>query len=186
MSKLIYPIDFQQSNNKKPNCYLVEDQMWLCKCIDQCISIWCYKWLSINGRMKLVKSTLESIFLFQLSLSKVAKTTLGRIIQTMFKFSMARYKERYGFHLVKWETISWKKFNGVWGFKNFHWFGLAIAMKSIWRVLTSSGIQRTIVVDKYSNNQLVIDWIWSGMNLNYVGGSNIWIGLLHTIKLTIM
>jgi hypothetical protein len=53
----------------KPNDYSVVDWMWLCKKLESRISCWRHHWLSIGGRVVLLKSILESIPGYWLSLA---------------------------------------------------------------------------------------------------------------------
>lgn len=45
----------------KPNYHRIEDWRWLLKITEGKVHNWCYPWLSIGGRLTLIKSTLESI-----------------------------------------------------------------------------------------------------------------------------
>jgi hypothetical protein len=57
----------------------VNDWKWLIIKVEQRISNLCHRWLTLGGRFILVKSILESIPVFWLSLAKVPKSILDKI-----------------------------------------------------------------------------------------------------------
>jgi hypothetical protein len=48
----------------KPNCYSRMDWIWLVKKFEKRIASWSHRWLSLGGRVTLVKEVLESIPVF--------------------------------------------------------------------------------------------------------------------------
>jgi len=61
----------------KPYDFKVVDWMWFCKKVDSMINLWCHCWLSIEGRVVLLKSVLESIAIYWLYIAHVPKSILG-------------------------------------------------------------------------------------------------------------
>lgn len=55
----------------KPNSYHFEDWNWFYNKLDARISIWCNRWLSWGGRLVLVKSVLESIPVYWMTITKI-------------------------------------------------------------------------------------------------------------------
>ena len=53
----------------------------------------------------MVKSILENIAVYWLSLSKVLRSILNAIRRMMFEFSYAGNQKEFKFHLVKWEIL---------------------------------------------------------------------------------
>jgi hypothetical protein len=70
----------------KPNCYLINDWRWLLIKVEKKISNWCHRWLTLGGKFILVKSVLESISVYWLSLAKIPKSILNMIRRRMFSF----------------------------------------------------------------------------------------------------
>jgi hypothetical protein len=60
----------------KPNDYRKEDWTWLLKKLEKRLISWSHRWLSRAGRLVLVKSVLEAIPVFWMSLSWIPKGTL--------------------------------------------------------------------------------------------------------------
>lgn len=44
----------------KPNCYLKDDWLWLVNKFDDKINVWCNTWLSLGGRVTLIKVALTN------------------------------------------------------------------------------------------------------------------------------
>ena len=70
----------------KPNNYLKEDCYWLVKKVEKIIGHWCNKWLILGGRYILVKSMLENILVYWISLAKLSKFILDKIRRKTFIF----------------------------------------------------------------------------------------------------
>jgi hypothetical protein len=70
----------------KSNNYIVVDWLWLIKKVEDSISCWRHKWQSLGGRLVLVKSVLEIIIVYWLSLDHVMKNILNKIQKWCFSF----------------------------------------------------------------------------------------------------
>jgi len=55
----------------KPNYYKIPDWIWLLQKVEKKIGHWTFRWLSLGGRMVLIKSVLQNMLVFWLSLAKV-------------------------------------------------------------------------------------------------------------------
>jgi hypothetical protein len=64
----------------------VADWSWLEKKIEKIISNWSHRWLTLGGRVTLVKYVLESILVYWISLAKIPKILLNKIRRRMFSF----------------------------------------------------------------------------------------------------
>jgi hypothetical protein len=113
----------------KPNCYTKSDWRWLEKKFDARISNWSHRWLSLGGRVILVKSVLESIPVYWLSLANIPKCTLNNIRRRMFNFLWTGNKLKEGVHLISWKKLAKPKKVGGWGIKNIFIFGKALSSK---------------------------------------------------------
>lgn len=89
----------------KPNGYQKSDWGWLLGKIDASINHWCNKWLSIGGRLTLIKSVLEAIPVFWHSFAHIPKGVLERIRKLCFRFLWSGCKEEK-IPLVKWQQIA--------------------------------------------------------------------------------
>jgi hypothetical protein len=63
----------------KLGAYTPADWQWLVNLFERKIAFWCNKWLSIGGRLILVKSVLESLAVFWMTLVKIPKKILNTL-----------------------------------------------------------------------------------------------------------
>lgn len=63
----------------EPNGYRIADWAWLIAKLEGCINIWQQRWLSRAGRLALIKSVLETILVYWMSLTWIPKGILNRI-----------------------------------------------------------------------------------------------------------
>ena len=77
--KILFPFDMKHLNMGlkylsyylKPNNYLKEDWMWLVRKVQKRINQWCNRWMSLRGRLMLVKLVLVNIPVYWLSFTKI-------------------------------------------------------------------------------------------------------------------
>jgi hypothetical protein len=113
-----------------------QDWQWLIKKVENRINLWCYKWLSLGGRLTLVSTVLTSIPVFWMSLAIIPATTINLIRSKIFKFLWSgSIKHSSKVHLTNWESMSCPKVLGGWGIKHLTWFNIALSLKNIWKGL---------------------------------------------------
>lgn len=61
--------------------------------------------------------------------------------------------------MVKWRKLTKPKEDGGWGLKNIHLFRMALAAKSLWRLMHNEGLWREIMIAKYIAPRSIEDWI---------------------------
>jgi len=105
--------------------------------LDLKIGLWCYRWLSLGGRLTLAKSVLESVPVYWLSLYKIPNSILEGLRRwiTLLLWSSSGADNKI--HLASWELLSKLKCLGGWGLRNLVLFSRALRMKSLWRGLFS-------------------------------------------------
>ena len=96
----------------KPNNYKVVDWNWLVQKFEKRISNWLFRWISIGGRLILVKYVFEGVCIFWLSLAYFPNTILNRLRKRMFSFIKSSNALREKFHLASWEFASKPKHLG--------------------------------------------------------------------------
>ena len=82
--KSMFPTEFRPLNEGfnylgyrlKPNSYRKVDWLWILKKVESKIQHWTHRWLSLGGRLVLIKSVLESIHVYWLSLAYVLRVFL--------------------------------------------------------------------------------------------------------------
>lgn len=70
----------------KPNGYQKDDWKWLVGKLEKRLLLWSNKWLSRAGRLTLVKSILEAIPVYWMSIAWILKGVLDRIRRICFSF----------------------------------------------------------------------------------------------------
>jgi len=121
----------------KPNNYLKEDWMWLLGKIEKRIMIWSHRWLSRAGRLTLIKSVLEAIPVYWMSLAWIPKGILEKIRRLCFTYLWKGNKEGRTMPWVSWRRIALPKSLGGWGLKNIFVFSKALAGKVAWRLISN-------------------------------------------------
>jgi RNase P subunit RPR2 len=66
--------------------------------------------------MILIKSVLQNLSIYWISLAKVPAKIKSNICQICTSFLWKGARKSTGFHLVKWEMVSRRKVLGGWGF----------------------------------------------------------------------
>lgn len=130
----------------KPNNYLLEGWTWILKKVENIIGNWCNRWLSLGGTLILVKVVLENLPIYWLSIAKIPKLVLERIIKLMFSFLWMDNRKKEGVHLMNQERLYLPKSVGGWGIKNIFHFEKALAAKSLWRGLFKKGIWKDVII----------------------------------------
>jgi hypothetical protein len=166
----------------KTGTHRLEDWLWLIRKMEKKIDNWCYRWLSLGGRLILLKVVLESQSVYWLSLAIIPNSILNTLRKIMMNFLWNGNRETNHIHLCKWEQISVPKRNGGWGLRNLLDFKQAMAANSLWRVLTSPSIWHRVIKDKYLSHLSVINWLRS-FTFQAWSSSCIWGGLLKSIHL---
>jgi hypothetical protein len=187
--KAILPFTFSDLNSGfkylgyhlKPEASKAEDWGWLVAKIEKKIGLWCNQWLSIGGRLILVKSVLESQSVFWMSMELILKSVLNRIRQSMFEFLWSGQKAKHHrIHLCRWDLLARPKRCGGWGLRNLTMFNTALLANSFWRALMVDNIWHKILVDKYLGEFSVVDWLRKTAH-NQQKVSSFWSGMTKSI-----
>jgi hypothetical protein len=142
----------------KTNCYKAEVWHWLIKKFERRIDHWCNRWLSLGGRLVLIKVVLEIQPVYWMSLATVPNSVLVKLCHLIFSFLWLGCSERKQSHLCNWETIARPKKVGGWGLRNISLFNKSLAAKTLWRGLTKAGIWHKVLKDKYLPFVSVSTW----------------------------
>lgn len=118
--------------SKKSIFKFIKDRVW------SRINSWSGKILSIAGREVLIKSVLQVIPSYAMSIFLIPQS-LGNDIQKLmnsFWWGSGGGAPR-GIHWLSWDKLSMHKFCGGMGFKNLHAFNLAMLGKQGWRLMSN-------------------------------------------------
>jgi hypothetical protein len=94
------------------------DWQWLVALFEKKISLWCYKWLSLGGRFILVKSVLESLAVYWMTLERIPAKIIKLLRRLTFNFLWRDSAGNRRFHLCSWQELSKPRKAGGWGFKS--------------------------------------------------------------------
>jgi hypothetical protein len=136
-----------------------DDWLWLVNLFEKKIGGWCNKWLTMGGRLILVKSVLEGLAVYWMTLEKIPKKIINTIRSLSTNFLWNGHGSKHSFHLCSWDLLARPRKAGGWGLKNLLTFNTALLASSFWRALTHNSIWHKIVMDKYLGSINLCDWL---------------------------
>jgi hypothetical protein len=163
----------------KPNDYRKEDWKWLLKKMEKRLLSWSHRWLSRAGRLVLVKSVLEAIPVYWMSLSWIPKGILEAARNSPFRFLWSGKKESHVTPWVRWKRIVVPKALGGWGLKNIYLFSKALAAKGGWRLISTTSLWTKVVIQKYIEPDSLETWIRRAQK-SLKGVSVIWKAIINS------
>jgi ribonuclease HI len=135
------------------------DWRWLVALFERRIGFWCNKWLSLGGRYILVKSVLESLVVFWMTLERIPNRIIIILRRLSFNFLWNGQVGKHRFHLCSWQTLSKPRKAGGWGLKNLSTFNSTLLASSFWRAVTHNSIWHRIINDKYLGSLPFLNWL---------------------------
>jgi ribonuclease HI len=109
----------------------IKDRVW------QRINSWSSKWLSKAGREVMIKSVLQAIPSYVMSLFQLPTTLIASIERMMNSFWWGHGRSTHrGINWLSWEKLSIHKNHGGLGFKDLSAFNLGMLGKQGWKFLT--------------------------------------------------
>ena len=88
-----------------PLGYEVKEWHWLLKRFEKRIGNWSYKFLSLGGRLVLIRDVLTSLLAYWFALALIHVSILNKMRQLIFSFLWGSNKNKFHFHLVDWQTL---------------------------------------------------------------------------------
>ena len=165
----------------KPTGYLVKDWLWLIKRFESRINHWTNRYLSLGGRLVLIRAVLTSLPVYWCSLFPIPSTILDKLRQLIFNFLWGSSAETRRFHLVDWHILARPIAMGGWGIKNLPLFCISLRMKSFWYALNTSGIWNQLIRTKYMKDLSVQSWFRNKL-FRYNNTSRIWMGFMNILN----
>ena len=130
----------------KPNDYRKTDWMWLLEKLENILKVWSNKWLSRAAILVLIKSVLEAIPVYWMSLSWIPKGILEKVRKMSFYYLWSGKKENQVMPWVRWERIAKSKALGGWELNNIFMFSRALTTKYVWRLICTKNLWTKVVI----------------------------------------
>jgi hypothetical protein len=106
-----------------------------------------------------VKSVLEAIPIYWMSLAWIPKGVLEKARRICFRFLWAGSKDLVVLPWVNWKALAFPKSLGGWGLKNIFLFSKALAAKACWRLISTNNLWQSMIYQKYIQPDSLEDWI---------------------------
>ena len=97
------------------------------------LALWKRQYISKGGRVTLIKSTLASMPIYQMSIFRMPKVVVRRIEKVQRDFLWGGGNMERKVHLVKWEVVCTDKDKGGLGLRKLAFLNKALLGKWIWR-----------------------------------------------------
>ncbi|RVX13176.1 LINE-1 reverse transcriptase-like [Vitis vinifera] len=121
------------------------------------LALWKRQYISKGGRVTLIKSTLASMPIYQMSIFRMPKVVVRRIEKVQRDFLWGGGNMERKVHLVKWEVVCTDKDKGGLGLRKLALLNKALLGKWIWRYACEKNILwRQVIKVKYGQEGL--DW----------------------------
>ena len=129
----------------KPNNCQKKDYQWLLVKLEKQLQVWIHKWLSRARRLMLVKSVLEAILAYWMSLSWIPKENPGAYPLTLLLFPLELEQGPFHYALGSLGKNCDFKGAGRLGLKNIFHFSKALAAKCVCRLLKTTNLLTSII-----------------------------------------
>jgi len=166
----------------KASSYRIVDWFWLVKKFEKRINFWANRWLSMGGRLVLVKFVLQNIQVYLSTLAKLPSFIKNRIKHIISSFLSRGAKNPTGFHFASCSTVAKPKYLGGWGIRDINLFNKALVAKSMWRVFFHQGLWSLIMRKKYLKGLDVVTWL-KKHTLVFKIASLVWRNLMTTLPI---
>ncbi|KAJ9683301.1 hypothetical protein PVL29_019053 [Vitis rotundifolia] len=136
------------------------------------LALWKRQYISKGGRITLIKSTLASIPIYQMSIFRMPKIVARRIEKIQRDFLSGGGGELEGkIHLVKWEVVCSDKNKGGLGLRKLALLNKALLGKWIWRfACEKDNLWKQVITAKYGQEGLG----WRSKKANGAVGVGVW------------
>jgi hypothetical protein len=121
------------------------DWLWLVEKYEKRITHWSSRWLSLRGRMVLIKAVIESQPVYWLTLTSLPSSIQIKLRQITYNFLWSRCQQKKCIHLSNWQLITRPKHLGGWGQRNLTDFSRALVAHSLWRDIMEDGLWNQVL-----------------------------------------
>ncbi|XP_058088931.1 uncharacterized protein LOC131235665 [Magnolia sinica] len=118
--------------------------------VERKLSIWESQYLSLGGRLTLIKVVLPSMPIYIMSLFKCPKSVLNRLKKLQQDFLWYRSANRSNFHLLNWNDVCCPLEDGGAGIRDLDLMNITLLGKWLWRLAQKEDtLWKVIIENKY-------------------------------------
>lgn len=141
-------------------------------------SDWAEKYLSCGGKEVLIKSVIQAILTYTMSVFKLSATLCEDPSHIARDFWWGDETNRRKTHWMSWEKLIKPKFHGGIGFRDFRLFNQALLAKQAWRLLQfPDSLCARLLKAKYYPHSTLTDTAF------IQNTSPCWQGIMHGLEL---
>ncbi|RVX23652.1 Transposon TX1 uncharacterized 149 kDa protein [Vitis vinifera] len=135
------------------------------------LALWKRQYISKGGRITLIKSTLASLPIYQLSIFRMPKSVAKRVEKTQRDFLWGGGNLEGKVHLVKWDAVCTEKHKGGLGLRRIATLNRALLGKWIWRfACEKNNFWNQVITTKYGQE----DYGWRPKKVRGAAGVGVW------------
>ncbi|RVW54346.1 putative ribonuclease H protein [Vitis vinifera] len=135
------------------------------------LALWKRQYISKGGRITLIKSTLASLPIYQLSIFRMPKSVAKRVEKTQRDFLWGGGNLEGKVHLVKWDAVCTEKHKGGLGLRRIATLIRALLGKWIWRfACEKNNFWNQVITTKYGQE----DYGWRPKKVSGAAGVGVW------------
>ena len=135
------------------------------------LALWKRQYISKGGRITLIKSTLTSMPIYQMSIFRMPKSVAKRVEKTQRDFLWGGGNLEGKVHLVKWDVVCTAKLNGGLGLRRIATLNRALLGKWIWRfACEKDNLWKQVITTKYGQE----DHGWRSKKASGAAGVGVW------------
>ncbi|RVW47226.1 putative ribonuclease H protein [Vitis vinifera] len=135
------------------------------------LSLWKRQYISKGGRITLIKSTLASMPIYQMSIFRMPKSVAKRVEKTQRDFLWGGGNLEGKVHLVKWNVVCTEKHKGGLGLRRIATLNRALLGKWIWRfACENDNLWKQVITTKYGQE----DYGWRSKKASEAVGVGVW------------
>ena len=135
------------------------------------LALWKRQYISKGGRVTLIKSTLASMPIYQMSIFRMPKMVARRLEKVQRDFLWGGGNMEGKTHLVNWEVVCTDKAKGGLGIRKLTLLNKALLGKWIWRyACDKDNLWKQVIKVKYGQE----DFGWRPKKANGAVGVGVW------------
>ncbi|KAL6339823.1 hypothetical protein AAG906_034911 [Vitis piasezkii] len=144
------------------------------------LALWKRQYISKGGRVTLIKSTLASMPIYQLSLFRMPKMVARRLEKLQRDFLWGGGSLERKVHLIKWEAVCAPKEKGGLGIRRIALLNKVLLGKWLWRfAFEEDKLWKKVILEKFGQEGLgwrtneAPDWCWDNIEFKVGKGTKV-------------